>query len=69
MINQEVLRRMNGDGELTVTIKRSKTAYQGDIMRGTNYNFLQLIIDDKIKGGIEIGLIHAVRESAGNWNM
>lgn len=43
MNNDEVLKRMNEDRELMVTIKCKETTYLGDIRRGTNYKLLQLI--------------------------
>lgn len=48
--NENVLRRINRDRELLLTIKRRKTAYLGHIMRNTKYQLLQLIIEGKIEG-------------------
>lgn len=39
--NEEFLRRMNEDRELTITIKRKRTALLDHIKRSTKYSLLQ----------------------------
>jgi len=46
--NDEVLRIINKDRELLDTIKRRKTAYLGHVICEERYQFLQLIIGEKI---------------------
>lgn len=46
--NETVLRRMNKDKEILITVKKRKMAYFGHIMRGNKYEFLQLIMQGKI---------------------
>lgn len=48
--NQEVLRRMGKEKELIKTIKRRKLQYLGHVIRGVNYNILQIILEGKICG-------------------
>ena len=53
--NDEVLRRMEKQRELLLTIKQRKTQYLGHVMRGKKYQLLQLIIEGKIQGKRSIG--------------
>lgn len=53
--NEEVLRRMQKDKEVILTIKRRKMLYMGHIMRGEKYRILQVIMQGKIKGKRSIG--------------
>lgn len=53
--NQEVLRRLQKEHELLLTIKRRKTAYFGHIMRGPKYELLRLIIQGRIEGKRGLG--------------
>jgi len=53
--NDEVLRIINKNREMLDTIKRRKTAYLGHVIRNERYQFLQLIIEGKIKENRGIG--------------
>lgn len=53
--NVEVLRRMQKEKELILTIKKRKLQYLGHVMRGDKYQLLQLIIQGKIMGKRSIG--------------
>jgi len=53
--NDEFLRIINKDRELLDPIKRRKTAHLGHVIRNERYQFLQLIIEGKIKEKRGIG--------------
>ena len=53
--NVEVLRRMQKEKELVLTIKERKLQYLGHVMRGDKYRLLQLIIQGKVIGKRSIG--------------
>ena len=53
--NEEVLRRMNKERELLVTVKKRKACYLGHIFRSEKYNLLQLIVQGKVEGRRGIG--------------
>ena len=53
--NEEVLRRIGGERKLLKIIKKKKkTAYLGHIMRNPKYQLLQLIIEERLRGGEEL---------------
>lgn len=53
--NEEVLRKMNKEKEVLLTIKKRKLQYLGHVMRGEKYQLLQLIVQGKIVGKRSIG--------------
>lgn len=53
--NEECLRRVSKDLELSQEVKVRKLQYLGHVMRGTRYKLLQLIIQGKIIGKRSIG--------------
>lgn len=53
--NEEVLRRLNKDMEIELTIKRRKLGYLGHLMRHERYKILQEIMQGKIEGKRSVG--------------
>ena len=47
--NETVLRRMNADREILGIVKRRKTSYLGYIYRGSRYEFLRLIMEERLR--------------------
>ena len=48
--NQEMLRSMNWDRNLIITIKKRKTACLEHILRHSRYSLLKLVLEGKIEG-------------------
>lgn len=53
--NEEILRQLNKERELLITIKTRKASYFGHIIRGTKYYIPRLIIQGKVEGRRWIG--------------
>lgn len=53
--NIEVLRRINKEREVELTIKERKLQYLGHIIRGEKYSLLRLIMQGKIEGKRSVG--------------